>query len=67
MLITFISTFMAAEAAGVCGAGYGERTDERTNARNGYRHRDRSAPAAGCSRGERRADSPNRRLDPASA
>jgi putative transposase len=24
----------------VCGAGYGERSDSRTNVRNGYRHPD---------------------------
>ena len=31
---------MGAEADVLCGAGYGQRTDERTNSRNGYRHRD---------------------------
>ncbi|GAA0930451.1 hypothetical protein GCM10009560_34920 [Nonomuraea longicatena] len=31
---------MSAEADGLCGAGYGERSDERTNRRNGYRTRD---------------------------
>jgi hypothetical protein len=40
MLMTFINTLMSAEADAVCGAGYGERSDERTNVRNGYRHRD---------------------------
>lgn len=24
----------------MCGAGYGERSEQRTNSRNGYRHRD---------------------------
>jgi transposase-like protein len=40
MLTTFINTLMSAEADAVCGAGYGERCDARTNTRNGYRHRD---------------------------
>jgi putative transposase len=40
MLSTFIQTVMSAEADAVCGAGYGERSDERVNHRNGYRHRD---------------------------
>ena len=31
---------MGAEADAVCGAGYGERSDERANIRNGYRRRD---------------------------
>jgi putative transposase len=40
MLTTFINTLMSAEANAVCGAGYGERSAERVNVRNGYRHRD---------------------------
>jgi putative transposase len=40
MLGTFINTLMSAEADAVCGAGYGERSGERVNTRNGYRHRD---------------------------
>ncbi|MGR7024459.1 IS256 family transposase [Geodermatophilus sp. URMC 62] len=40
MLTTFINTLMSAEADAVCGAGWGERSDERTNTRNGYRQRD---------------------------
>jgi len=40
MLATFINTLMSAEADAVCGAGWGERSDARTNTRNGYRHRD---------------------------
>ncbi|QFY09325.1 IS256 family transposase [Nonomuraea phyllanthi] len=31
---------MSAEADTLCGAGYGERSDERTNSRNGYRKRE---------------------------
>ena len=31
---------MSAEADAVCGAGYGERSPERVNRRNGYRERD---------------------------
>ena len=30
---------MSAEASMQCQAGYGERTDERSNSRNGYRAR----------------------------
>jgi putative transposase len=40
MLTTFINTLMSAEADAVCGADYGTRSAERTNVRNGYRHRD---------------------------
>ncbi|MFR9753909.1 IS256 family transposase [Nocardia sp. 004] len=40
MMSTFIQALMSAEADAVCGAGYGERSDERVNSRNGYRHRD---------------------------
>jgi transposase-like protein len=31
---------MSAEADGLCGAPYGERSEERTNSRNGYRNRE---------------------------
>lgn len=40
LLSTFIQALMSAEADTVCGAGYGERSDDRVNSRNGYRHRD---------------------------
>src|SRR5690242_6269189 len=40
MVKTFAEALMSAEADTVCGAAYGERSDERTNQRNGYRHRD---------------------------
>src|SRR3954453_10568113 len=40
MLTTFINALMSAEADAVCGAEYGVRSAERTNTRNGYRHRD---------------------------
>jgi len=40
MLTTFINTLTSAEADALCGAGYGERSETRTNTRNGYRHRD---------------------------
>ena len=40
LLTMFIHTLMGAEADALCGAGYGQRSDERTNSRNGYRHRD---------------------------
>ena len=39
MLALFIHTLMGAEADALCGAGYGERSSERTNSRNGYRQR----------------------------
>jgi putative transposase len=40
MLTTFINTLMSAEADAVCGAGYGQRSEDRTNVRNGYRTRE---------------------------
>jgi transposase-like protein len=40
MLSTFVQALMSAEADAICGAGYGERSSERTNSRNGYRTRD---------------------------
>ena len=40
MLAAFIDRLMGAEADAICGAGYGERSPERVNSRNGYRHRD---------------------------
>ncbi|PXY16968.1 IS256 family transposase [Prauserella flavalba] len=40
LLSTFVQALMGAEADAVCGAGYGERSEERVNSRNGYRHRD---------------------------
>jgi putative transposase len=39
LLATFIHTLMGAEADALCGAGYGQRSGERTNQRNGYRPR----------------------------
>ena len=40
MVASFAEALMGAEAGAVCGAGYGERSAERTNIRNGYRRRD---------------------------
>ncbi|PKM05631.1 MAG: IS256 family transposase, partial [Gammaproteobacteria bacterium HGW-Gammaproteobacteria-4] len=40
LLTTFINTLMSAEADAVCGAAYGTSSPDRTNQRNGYRHRD---------------------------
>lgn len=40
MLAAFAQALMSAEASMQCGAAYNERSDERTNSRNGYRHRD---------------------------
>jgi transposase-like protein len=39
MVQTFAEALMGAEADAVCGAAYGERSDQRTNTRNGYRRR----------------------------
>ena len=39
MVKAFAEQLMAAEADALCGAGYGERSPERTNSRNGYRSR----------------------------
>src|SRR6476469_1735064 len=36
----FINTLLSADADSVCGASYGARDPERSNRRNGYRHRD---------------------------
>jgi putative transposase len=40
MLTTFMNTLMSAETDAICGAPYGETSPERTNVRNGYRHRE---------------------------
>ena len=40
LLQTFINVLLSAEADAVCGAEYGMVSAERTNRRNGYRHRD---------------------------
>lgn len=40
MVQTFADALMSAEADVVCGAEYGRRSDERSNSRNGYRHRE---------------------------
>ncbi|GAA3273113.1 IS256 family transposase [Dactylosporangium vinaceum] len=40
MVKTFAEALMSAEADAVCGAEYGERSDGRTNQRNGYRARE---------------------------
>ncbi len=39
LLATFLNTLMSAEVDAVCGAGYGERSPERINTRNGHRYR----------------------------
>jgi len=36
---TFVETLMGAEADAVCGTPYGQRSEERSNTRNGYRRR----------------------------
>lgn len=40
MVKTFAEALMGAEADAICGAPYRERSEERTNSRNGYRRRD---------------------------
>ncbi len=40
LLQSFINTLLSAEVDAVCGAEYGAVSPERTNRRNGYRHRD---------------------------
>jgi transposase-like protein len=40
MVQNFAEALMGAEADALCGAGYGERTPERLNRRNGYRERE---------------------------
>ena len=40
MLSSFVHTIMNAEADSMCGADYGQRSEDRVNSRNGYRHRD---------------------------
>jgi transposase-like protein len=39
MLVEMVNLLMNAEVDAVCGAGYGERSGERVNSRNGYRSR----------------------------
>lgn len=39
LLVTMIQTLMNAEADTLCGADYGQRSEGRTNQRNGYRQR----------------------------
>jgi transposase-like protein len=39
MLLEMVNLLMNAEVDAVCGAGYGERSGERVNSRNGYRTR----------------------------
>jgi len=40
LLSMFIDALMSAEADVLCGADYGQRSGDRVNVRNGYRHRD---------------------------
>jgi transposase-like protein len=40
MVRTFAETLMSADADALCGADYGERSEDRVNRRNGYRERD---------------------------
>ena len=39
MLQNFINQILSAQADTICGAEYGTSSDQRTNSRNGYRHR----------------------------
>src|SRR5579864_7187905 len=49
MVQTFAEALMGAETEAVCRAGYGERSTERTNTRNGYRRRERDTRAGSSS------------------
>jgi len=40
----FLDALTGAEADVLCGADYGQRSDDRVNTRNGYRHRDFDTP-----------------------
>src|SRR3982750_3682169 len=40
MVKTFADALMSAEAEAICGAPYGQRSEDRTNQRNGYRMRE---------------------------
>jgi transposase-like protein len=40
MVTAFANALMSADADAACGAAYGQRSDERTNSRNGYRNRE---------------------------
>lgn len=40
LLSTFVNALLSAQADAVYGADYGQRSSERVNSRNGYRHRD---------------------------
>src|SRR5918911_5518825 len=40
MIASFANAMMSAQADQLCGAGYGQRSAERTNRRNGYRSRE---------------------------
>ncbi|GMA18382.1 IS256 family transposase [Arsenicicoccus piscis] len=40
LLTTFVNALLSAQADAVCGAGFNQRSPERVNSRNGYRHRD---------------------------
>lgn len=40
MIASFANAMMSAQADQVCGVGYGERSETRTNRRNGYRSRE---------------------------
>jgi putative transposase len=39
IIANFVSLLMSADADAVCNAVYGERSEDRTNSRNGYRSR----------------------------
>jgi transposase-like protein len=45
MVKTFANALMSAEAEALCNAEYGERSEDRTDSRNGYRTRERDTRA----------------------
>jgi putative transposase len=40
MVKTFADALMSAQVDAICGASYGQRSEERVNSRNGYRPRE---------------------------
>jgi Transposase, Mutator family len=65
MVKEMAEALMSADADAACGAGYGERSPERVNRRNGYR--ERGLPAAERSGAVRRVDTSKTSPAPISA
>ena len=68
IVATFVAALMNAEVEALCGADYGERSEERVNSRNGYWWRRWGSPGSPSRRspGWRRSSTPrSRRSAPA--